>query len=73
MSQESAVRDADTLRVLGRFFLVLGLLVLVATLWAWGEYRAMVVNLLSGSLLTGVGGLMLRIARRNSLSNDKSP
>ena len=57
-------RDADTLNVLGFFFLVLGGLVLVATFWTLGNSRAMVVNLGSGLAMATVGVVMRYAARR---------
>mgnify|MGYP001212808827 CR=1 FL=1 len=57
-------RDSDSLRVLGFFFLVLGCMVLIGTFWTMGNLRGLIVNLGSGLILTSVGGVMLRIARR---------
>lgn len=73
MSQEPTQtdRDAITLKILGIFFLIIGLLVLVGTFWAIGNYRAVVVNLVSGFVLLVVGGIMGGIASR--LKNRKHP
>lgn len=56
-------RDAATLRILGVFFVILGGLVLVGILWALDNYRAMIVNLGSGLLLTGIGVAMVFVSR----------
>lgn len=52
-------RDAASLRILGFFFVILGSLVLVGIFWALGDFRAMIVNLGSGLLLTGIGVAMV--------------
>ena len=48
-------RDADTLRVLGIFFSIMGVLVLIGTIWAVGKASAVVVSLVSGGVLLGIG------------------
>lgn len=57
-------RDAVTLRILGGFFLVMGALVLLATCWTLGNFRALIVNSASGLILIGVGVGMVCIAQR---------
>ena len=66
----NAERDAATLRMLGWFFVALGLLVLVGTFWTLGDPRAMLVNLGSGLVLGGVGVGMLVASRRLSAKTD---
>ena len=58
-------RDADTLRVLGIFFSIMGALVLVGTFWAIGKLAAVVVSLLSGGTLLAIGLGMWRYANRS--------
>ena len=62
LQSETEHRDSMTLRILGTFFVVLGLLVLVATGWTWGNMRATVVNLSCGVVLTSIGGAMYMVA-----------
>lgn len=57
-------RDASSLLVLGVFFTILGLLVLVGTLWTRNDMRAAVVNAGSGMILVAVGVGTLLIGRR---------
>ena len=64
MAKADSNRDADSQKILGFFFVALGLLVLVGTLWTLENFRAMVVNLGSGIVLTAVGAVMLAISRR---------
>lgn len=64
MSESGSSRDATSLSILGTFFVILGLLVLVATAWTWGNKAATIVNLASGAVLAAVGGGMLMVARR---------
>lgn len=47
-------RDADTLFVMGIFFTILALAVLLGTLWTTGT-KALVVNLVSGGILLLIG------------------
>ena len=47
-------RDSDSLFVMGIFFTVLSLAVLVGSLWADGT-KALVVNLFSGGILLAIG------------------
>ena len=57
-------RDAETLRILGVFFVILGGLVLVGTFWALDKYITMIVNLGSGLVLAGIGVAMVFVSRR---------
>lgn len=57
-------RDADTLRVLGIFFSIMGALVLAGTFWAIGKLAAVIVSLLSGGILLAIGLGMWRYANR---------
>ncbi|MBX3415865.1 MAG: hypothetical protein KF708_24495 [Pirellulales bacterium] len=57
-------RDAGTLSVLGIFFCVLGVLVVIGTYWTLGHTHAMIVNLGAGLATLGVGLLMLWIGAR---------
>ncbi|MEM9657897.1 MAG: hypothetical protein AAF961_06000 [Planctomycetota bacterium] len=62
-------RDAMSLRMLGSFFLLLGVLVLIGTLWSLDNLRGVVVSVASGLTLTGVGaGMQLwsRALRRDA-------
>lgn len=63
-SNESTQRDSATLRILGIFFTILGVLVLIASFWTLNETKALVVNLLSGSVLVCVGTGMIIVSRR---------
>ncbi len=58
-------RDAASLKILGFFFTVLGLLVLVGTLWSLDNTRAIIVNVASGATLVAVGLGMTAFSRRN--------
>ena len=60
-----AERDAASLKILGFFFSVLGLLVLVGTLWSLDNTPALIVNVASGAVLTLVGLGMIAYARRS--------
>lgn len=62
--QENRQRDIATLRVLGIFFFVMGMLVLVAVYEAIGNTPAMIVNVLSGLTLGTIGTGMILISRR---------
>ena len=59
-------REATSLRMLGVFFIILGTLVLFATCWTLGNFRASVVNVCSGFVLALVGAVMIYISRRMS-------
>jgi hypothetical protein len=53
-----------SLKILGMFFTVLALLVLLGTLWTLNNTRAIVVNLLCGSVLLVVGIGMVTLGRK---------
>jgi len=57
-------RDAASIKILGFFFTLLGVLVLVGTFWTLHNIRAVTVNLASGAVLTLVGLGMMYFARR---------
>ncbi len=59
-------RDVMTLRVLGSFFAIMGVLVLIGTYKAVGNPAAMVVNIASGVVLGIIGIGMIQISRRMS-------
>jgi len=60
-SQESNLaRDADTKRVLGVFFALMGFLVLVGTFGSIGHPPAVVVSICSGFVLLAIGLGMFR-------------
>lgn len=61
---EQRQRDAVSLLMLGAFFSVLAVLVLVGTYWTVGRTHAMVVNLGAGVTLLAVGLAMLWAGRR---------
>ena len=63
MTAENSNRDADSLTILGFFFMALGVLVLVGTIWTLGNFRAVVVNVGSGVVLTAVGCAMAVVAQ----------
>ena len=67
---ESRSRDAATLRVLSIFFLVLGTLILFATLWTLEDRRAMIVNMLSGATILSVGIFMRFASQRIAVGED---
>ncbi len=52
-------RDAASLLLMGAFFAVMGLLVLVGSFWAAERFRAMVVNTGAGVILSAIGIGML--------------
>ena len=62
--EETRRRDAETLRVLGAFFSLMGALVLIGTYWAIGKTSAVVVSISSGSVLLAIGLVMLRRVSR---------
>ena len=57
-------RDAGTLAVLGIFFCVLGVLVVIGTYWTIGHTHAMIVNLGAGLATISVGVAMLLVSAR---------
>jgi len=57
-------RDAMSMKILGSFFIVLSLLVLLGVLWELGNFRAIVVTLICGSTLLSVGVGMVVVGRR---------
>ncbi len=57
-------RDASSLRVLGLFFTILGVLVLIGTVWTRNDLHAAVVNASSGIVLLTVGIGTITIGRR---------
>ena len=57
-------RDADTLRVLGIFFTIMGALVMLGTIWAIGKMSAVIVSLVSGGILLAIGLGTCRYANR---------
>ena len=62
--QENRSRDATSLRLLGGFFCILGLLLLGGVWWSLGDSRATIVSLASSLVIFGVGVGMLLGARR---------
>jgi len=56
---ENRSRDASSLLLLGTFFTVLAVLVLLGTLWTLDRPRPMVVNLVAGGLLLAIGLMTL--------------
>lgn len=63
-NEENRARDATSFLLLGSFFSVLAILVLVGTLWTLDRPRAMLVNLIAGGVLLGIGLIMLYFGRR---------
>lgn len=64
MSESYASRDATSLRILGSFFVILGVLVLFGAYPSWGDVAKVVVNLACGVVLASIGGIMLMFSRR---------
>ncbi len=64
MTESSPHRDGITLRILGSFFLVLGLLVLAGIFWHPTDVRAVLVSAASGIVLGGIGGVMVFVGRK---------
>ncbi len=58
-------RDAASIRILGFFLTILGMLVLIGTYWAIGNMHAVIINAVSGLVLTLIGVAMLAFARRS--------
>jgi hypothetical protein len=65
---DHAERDAASIRILGFFFTVLGLLVLFGTLFALDNTRGAIVNAISGIVLATIGSVMLLLTRRGGKS-----
>lgn len=63
-ANQNQQRDIATLRVLGIFFSIMGVLVLVATYEAIGNTPAVVVSVCSGAALLAVGLGMMYVSRR---------
>jgi len=57
-------RDAASMKLLGGFFCVLAVLVLIGSIWSTGRPHAMVVNIGAGTLMLVVGSGMLWIGTR---------
>jgi len=57
--QEQRQRDAITFFLLGGFFAVMGVLVLIGTFWTLARPHAMVVNFVSGLVLLVIGVAMI--------------
>lgn len=68
---ENRDRDASSFLLLGTFFTVLAVLVLLGTLWTLDRPRPMVVNLIAGSLLLTIGLTTLWVGRRLKRSRPK--
>ena len=62
---DHAERDAASIKILGFFFTLLGLLVVVGTLATLDDPRGAIVNAISGLVLATVGAAMLLWARRS--------
>ena len=61
---ENRARDATSFLLLGSFFSILAILVLIGTLWTLDRPRAMAVNLSAGGVLLSIGLVMLYAGRR---------
>lgn len=61
---ENRARDATSLRLLGSFFCILGLLLFVGVWWSRDDGRAIIVSLASSGVILAVGVGMLLGARR---------
>ena len=61
---ENRARDATSFLLLGSFFSILAMLVLIGTLWTLDRPRAVIVNLSAGGLLLLIGLVMLYAGRR---------
>jgi len=57
-------RDGISLLMMGAFFSVLAVLVLIGTFWALGQFRAAVVNFTAGAILLGIGLTLLGVGKR---------
>jgi len=70
-TNEHRERDATSLKILGSFFTVLSTLVLLGTFWTLDDFRAVIVNLVCGSVLLAVGLGMIAIGRRIARNQQK--
>ncbi len=68
---ENRARDSTSFLLLGSFFSLLAMLVLIGTLWTLDRPRAMIVNLAAGSLLLLIGLIMLYFGRRVQRSRSR--
>jgi uncharacterized membrane protein len=57
-------RDGISLSMMGAFFSVLAVLVLIGTFWALGQFRAAVVNFTAGAILLTIGLTLLGVGIR---------
>lgn len=64
MTADARQRDALSLLMVGGFFALLALLVLVGTWWTLERPRAAAVNVVAGMLLLGIGLGMMAAGRR---------
>jgi len=64
MAESFASRDATSLKILGSFFVILGVLVMFGAIPSRDDTTAVIVNLASGGTLAGIGVLMLAVSRR---------
>jgi len=65
-ADQSRLRDAATLKVLGAFFAIMGLLVFVSIFYVIGDPPAAIVTVASAAVLCGIGGGMIWAGRRLS-------
>jgi hypothetical protein len=65
-SNDYGERDAASIKILGFFFTILGLLVLLGTLGALDNTRAAIVNAVSGLVLALIGAAMLLLVKHRS-------
>ena len=63
-SADDRGRDANSLTILGWFFVVLALLVLLSTFWSFGDGRALLVTLICGGVLLAVGAGMATAGKK---------
>lgn len=63
MTDDSRLRDAWSLLMVGGFFALLALLVLVGTWWTLERPRAAAVNVVAGLLLMAIGLGMIAAGR----------
>ena len=65
-------RDASSLKILGFFFTILAVQILIGTFWSLDDYRAVVVNLICGAVLLAVGIGMIVVCRRVTNQQNKA-